>query len=118
MKGFQWLGRQWLLGKNGCKWGPTKIKIPHCEACTLGKQQRIPKAGSQIKPDREKKGILKQEKFSHGDLVLLTNMSALFLENNSVFKASCQVSMNIEVELSLLMLLVDIFTLSIKLVYC
>ena len=69
MQATQWLGRQGVFGKNGHKWGSTNVKAPHCEACSLGKQHRIPKAGSTIKPDRDKEGILKQDKLKPGDLV-------------------------------------------------
>jgi hypothetical protein len=66
---LQWIGRQGWLGKIGEKFGQSSVHAPKCASCQFGKQERNPKAGSKIKVDTDREGILKADKLNPGDLI-------------------------------------------------
>ena len=66
---LQWIGRQGWLGKIGERFGVSSTQPPKCAACQFGKQERNPKAGSTIKPDQTREGVLKAEQLKPGELI-------------------------------------------------
>ena len=49
---FQWIGRQFWMGKLGEKMGSNNVNIPKCAACQYGKQERNPKYGTSQSKDK------------------------------------------------------------------
>jgi hypothetical protein len=64
---IKWAARNGWLGSPSQKVGSDSVKLPKCAACSYGKQQRTPKAGSTSTPERQ--GCLKNDKLNPGDLV-------------------------------------------------
>lgn len=67
MQHVQWLGRKGLLDTHGSKWGSTKVIIPKCSACLLGKARRNPTTNK--RHHKSNGGNLKTNMLEPGDLI-------------------------------------------------
>ena len=67
MQHVQWLCRKGYLDSHGEKWGSSKVEIPRCSSCLLGKKKRCTTPGTKLSKVNEVS--LKKNMLKPGDLV-------------------------------------------------